>query len=1274
MFHPNRGQWDERIAYKVDLDNGEMFIENQGVTYSFSQWHHPHHCEHHKDCSSDPNVIKRHVVKTKFLNAQKPTKNIERDTFTHYRNYFLGDDPAQWHSKIHAVANILQKDIYPGIDLEYQSSIKNLKYSFIVSPNSDPHSIQIAYEGANELQIDKSGRLIVTTNLGTIIESRPVAWTENSDGLKTPVKAKFKLENNVVSFQLGAYKTNEQLVIDPELAFSTFTGATSDNWGFTACPDNNGNTYAGGIVFGAGYPVTTGAFDTSFGGGQTTGGLAGFDISITKFNNNGTLNLFSTFLGGSGNEVPTSIVTNNNGELFVLSTTSSSNFPATLGAFQSSFSGGIPTTQILTFNGSDLAISRFNASGTALLSSTYIGGAGNDGLNYDSNLNYNYGDVFRGEVIVDNNGSVYFTSTTKSTNFPVASGQGALGGAQDAVYGKLPENLSALLFCRYYGSGGFETGNSIQMAPSGDLYLTGGTTSNNLAFAQGGLNQNYFGSTDAFVIRISNLTGIVQNGTYLGTGQYDQGYFVQTDLDNNVYVFGQARGAYPQTPGIFGSPLSGQFIHKLGPNLTNSLWSTNIGSNSGNIEISPTAFLVSDCFDIYIAGWGGVTNQTNSLATQSSTAGFPTTPDAYQVNTNGSNFYLAVLAPDAAFLKYGTYMGGISSSFNHVDGGTSRFSKEGTIFHAVCGSCGGNNNGFTTTPGVWSPTDMSSNCNLAAFKFKLSTMEAAIGNTDPIICIPNPVVFVNNSANGNMFLWDFGDGNTSSLENPSHNYTQTGNFTVTLIVMDTNSCYYNDTVYFDVVIGAFEGAVVPVTQPICPGSSVQLSASGGINYSWSPAQFLDNPNIPNPTATLTQPTTFTVIVSDTCGVDTLSVFVDIFNDVLEIEAPDIICVNQEAQVSTNLTGLQNIQWTPQNLFTNPNAPNAVIAPLQSVMLGLTAISANGCVVNDEHFLQVDASLPIIELINTVQVCEGSSVTVSVFGGNSYLWDSLPGISPLNTPTVSIAPQESSWFYVTAFNACGESRDSLFAELIIPIITAGNDTIVCPGNSAILWAQGGVSYTWQPQEFVLESLGNGSTALVKPPITTTFTVYGIDQYGCTGTAEVLVELFPAPFVQASPDIYAFLGDPIIISAESNVPGTYNWAPTDFLVCSTCQSSIVNTTKNVSYTVFFTDENGCTAQDDVNISFDGIIYVPNTFTPDGDNFNGMFKPEGGNILEFHMTIFNRWGEILFESYNFKIGWDGTYGGKVCPDGTYIWVIDYKDINNRKSRIRGHVNLLK
>lgn len=170
---------------------------------------------------------------------------------------------------------------------------------------------------------------------------------------------------------------------------------------------------------------------------------------------------------------------------------------------------------------------------------------------------------------------------------------------------------------------------------------------------------------------------------------------MQLDNDNSVYIYGQSEGSIAISPGCYGTANSGQIIAKYTTNLSAQNWITTVGAGSGHVEISPTAFLVSNCKDIYISGWGGQINQIYSPgATQSSTIGFPVTPDAFQSNTSGSNFWIAVLSQEASALEYATFIGGTSSSYNHVDGGTSRFDKNGNIYHAVCAACGGNDFGF----------------------------------------------------------------------------------------------------------------------------------------------------------------------------------------------------------------------------------------------------------------------------------------------------------------------------------------------------------------------------------------------------------------------------------------------------------------------------------------------------------------------------------------------------------------------------------------------------
>ena len=275
-------------------------------------------------------------------------------------------------------------------------------------------------------------------------------------------------------------------------------------------------------------------------------------------------------------------------------------------------------------------------------------------------------------------------------------------GIQDAVVCKLNNNLSSLLWSTYFGGIGDESGNSIEISPNGNIYSAGGSTSPNFPGVSVGNDLgNNGGLSDGYVARFNPSNGGVISATFMGANEYDQTYFVRCDPSNQVYVYGQTESNWVISPNCVGTPNSGQYIRKYDGNLSNIQWSTVFGAGSGHVEISPTAFLVSDCYEIYISGWGGTLNANSAVsqATHSSSNGFTITPNAYQSNTNGSNFYLAVFAADASVLNYGTYMGGLTSSSNHVDGGTSRFDKKGRIYHAVGGACGGNNFGFTSTPG-----------------------------------------------------------------------------------------------------------------------------------------------------------------------------------------------------------------------------------------------------------------------------------------------------------------------------------------------------------------------------------------------------------------------------------------------------------------------------------------------------------------------------------------------------------------------------------------------
>ena len=1267
-FQPNRGQWDSHILYKVALTRGDFFVEKDKFTYALSDLSDVYQAAHE---GGDVENIKHHTIFSHFINSSWKGKVIESDSSSFYKNYYLGKDSEKWKSKVFSYKTLEFIDFYPGIDLLLESSPEEIKYSFRVAPGVNPSVIKIFHEGMDGLNVGPK-EVEIQTRFGSVYEKNLKVWNVGVDKRRVEVKAEFKVNEDTVFYHFpNGYDANTPLIIDPSLTFSTFSGSTSDNWGFTAAPDDEGNLYAGGIVFGTGYPVSVGAYDGVFKGGD---GEYQIDMGISKFSSDGSSLLYSTYLGGEGNETPNSIITNSHDELYILGLTSSSDYPVLSNAYQTSYIGGTTTTQIaVRFDGTDIVVSKLSADGTALLASTFLGGSSNDGLNI-STLNYNYGDVFRGEIILDKVGDVLITSSTQSADFPIVNGMNTtLGGNQDAIVAKLTPDLSDLIWSTYLGGANDDAGYSIQVSSTNSVFVSGGTKSTGLPFAGGHTTSFQGGSADGFVVELEGATSAVLNGTYIGTDEYDQSFFVQLDQSDRVYVFGQTAGAMTVTSGVYSNPNSGQFIRQYSPDLSTLNWSTIVGGGNGVVEISPTAFLVSNCNEIYYTGWGGVTNRSVQ-AYGSTSYGFPTTPDAYQVGTNGNNFYIGVLAEDAAALNYGTYMGGVASSSNHVDGGTSRFDKHGRIYHAVCGACRGNKHGFTTTPGAYSETNNSTNCNLAAWKFDLGAIYSATSVPNPLICLPDSVFFSNDSENGSAYYWDFGDGSTSTEYEPTHFYSTPGVYQVMFVVSDVEGCFESDTSYLEVEIGDFEGAILQPPNPVCANVPYQLEASGGVIYEWSPAQYLDDSTSSTPFATIDVTTEFTVIVSDSCGTDTLSLTLEVYDESSESVDDLVICRGDTVKLWAN--GGVDYIWSTTDataMIGSLTQDTLLVAPNEDMDFTVDIVTVNGCVLTETVNVEVYQGVPIPVVEDTVGLCPGESVVVLATGAPSITWSPDIDISTVTGETVTISTPVDRWYFIDFENPCAIVRDSVFIDVIDLVPLAGNDTIVCPGEVVNLWASGGVEYSWTPSYSVTSPYESHTTA--QPISSVLYTVLVTDEFGCSATANVQINHFPKPSVKVSTDYYGFIGDEVPLSAVGNSSGgIYTWSPTEYLSCVNCPNPIASPPQSMVYTVIFEDENGCIVNEEVRINYDAIIHVPNTFTPDNNGFNDLFFVKGGNINDFEILIFNRWGEVVFQSSDINEGWNGTYNGQKCPDGTYVWKITYEDTKYIRKELVGHVNLLR
>lgn len=927
-FIPNNNQWEEQVLYRADIPGGKLYLKKSGLTFSFYDAQSLEDRHNHKKKNGnasksivpDEDRIKMHALEVAFMDANPQPRITGSKEGATKLNYFTGKHPAQWASDVKAVGEVLYHDIYPKTDFKMYASAEGLKYDFVLNPGADPGKIALQYKGAEALYLE-NGHLIVETSLQSINEHAPIAYQIKGQDT-VYVKCSFILNDDIVKFSFPEdYQEDLELIIDPLLIFSTFSGSTADNWGYTATYDDAGNVYSAGVVFNPGFPTTTGAFQSQFSGN--------LDIGILKFDSTGSNLLYATYLGGNEAEAPHSLIVNSRGELVLFGSTSSSDFPTTANVFQPGFAGGMPTQPVsgVTYsNGSDIIICRLNASGSQLLASTYAGGTGNDGImRQNTALTKNYGDQFRGDVFVDDEDNIYLASHTSSIDFPIVNGfQPAFGGGtEDGLVLKFTNDLSNLLWSTYLGGSGEDAAYSIKLDPENHVIVGGGTTSADFFTSTNVIGQNYAGNIDGFVTKINSEGTTILNSTYIGTPAYDQVYFIDVDQNGDIYLLGQTSGNYPVSTGVYYDTGGGQFIHKIDAQFSETHFSTVFGSGNG-IDISPNAFLVNDCENIFISGWGGeinapfdyLDNPTGYVG--GNTFGLPVSSDAYQATTDGTDFYLMVLEKDANSMMFATFFGG-NGTQEHVDGGTSRFDKKGIVYQAVCAGCGGSSN-FPTTPGAWSNTNRSNNCNNAVFKFDLTTLKAGFVTNSTALdqpglnagCAPLTILFQNTSIGGRTFAWDFGDGTRSiQKDNIEHTYETPGIYDVVLKVTDERTCKKVDYAY----------GTIQVYEPnftlgddvtICQGESIQLSAGGGETYSWSPATNLNNPSIPNPLASPPETTSYYVYIIDKNGCqqeDTVEVTVipQVLAD-FEYEIMDGCHSLPVIQFTNTSTGAEDVIW------------------------------------------------------------------------------------------------------------------------------------------------------------------------------------------------------------------------------------------------------------------------------------------------------------------------------------------------------------------------------
>jgi gliding motility-associated-like protein len=847
QFIENKGQWDDSVKYKASFNGNDLLIKPSGYKVvlrdkndlkTIAEYFSGHHIDSSsrlRDSSIDYSVTKNirknprtlslhcHAYEMSFLNADSNAVAVPDKPLNTYNNYFIGADSTKWAKDCRIFNGLTYKNVYKNVDVRYYSDNGNLKYDIIVKPGADISKIALKFDGLDGLLINKYGNLTMKTTLGDVYQSIPSSY-QIIKGVKNKVKAAFSIKGDEVHFKLDRYDKTATLIIDPTQIFATFVGSLADDWGYTATYDNAGNFYAGGIAFDNGFVNRgLGGYDVTFNGGDASEGRSvAVDISLIKFNPTGNLALFSTYLGGSGDEVPCSLVVDSRGDLIVSGRTSSTDYPVTASTFGN---GGAD----------DIILSKLSGDGKTLMASRKFGGSGNDGVNIQPkyvsegilSLRRNYGDDSRSEVITDNSDNIYLASSSQSSDFPVTDNafKKKLTGSQDGVFIKASPDLNKIYNCSLIGGSADDAAFVLSISKTtGNIYIGGGTSSKDLAFKasdapQGILHSTYQnGDCDGFIAELSSDANTLLKICYVGTAGNDMVYGVQTDKFGYPFIMGTTTQSFPVYKSPFnanGNQANGkQFITKLNPDLTQVLYSANFGkgnATNGNPDISPTAFLVDVCGNVYVSGWGG---KANDAYYKSSTIGLHTTANALKTSTDGNDFYFFVLEKDATSQLFGSFFGinDPDAYGDHVDGGTSRFDRRGVIYQAICADCGKKGVIDFTTTGSWSPGNPAQTgalCNEAAIKiaFELSGVIASLRSSingvprDSVGCIPLTVEFADTIALGKKYIWSFGDGSpdvTTTAPNTSHTYTIVGDYHARVISIDSSSCNIADTAYLTI--------------------------------------------------------------------------------------------------------------------------------------------------------------------------------------------------------------------------------------------------------------------------------------------------------------------------------------------------------------------------------------------------------------------------------------------------------------------------------------------
>jgi len=609
-FVANRGQANPRVRFYVQGDRYAFSATRDSLLLSFLK-------------------AKRATGVTlalRFLGHDPAARPEGANRAAGVINYFRGADASRWRTNVPHYRELVYRNLWHRIDLRVRQRGGALKYEFHVRPGARASDIRLAYAGAR-VALAQSGALLLSTPLGTLTDSRPVSH-QVVHGKRVTVASRFVLSGKRFGFAVGSYRRDRDLIIDPGIQYTTFIGGSALEEGNGIAVDANGNAYIGGTTQSTDFPTTVGAF-------QRTGAPQNFaEAFVSKLNPAGTQLVYATFLGGSDMEFGRRIAIDAAGNAYITGQTKSSNFPTTANAFDRTLNIPPNCPRCATDN-TDGFVTKLNASGSALLYSTYLGGT-----DYDSP---------RG-IAVDGSGNAYVNGETLSNvDFPTTAGSFSptSHGSYDEFVTKLNTTGSALVYSTFLGGTQVDNGERIAVDSGNNAYVLGFSSSADYPTTPGAFDATANGDFDVTLSKLNPAGSALVYSTFIGGSGSDSAGGLFVDGTGNAYVSGGAGSLdFPTTAGAFDRTPDGSdaFLTKLNPAGSAAVYSTVLGGTDGDGAAGVAA-------DASGNAWlTGTTASTN----------FPVTANAADSSFNGGavDAFISELSPAGSALLYSTYLGG----------------------------------------------------------------------------------------------------------------------------------------------------------------------------------------------------------------------------------------------------------------------------------------------------------------------------------------------------------------------------------------------------------------------------------------------------------------------------------------------------------------------------------------------------------------------------------------------------------------------------------------